>query len=126
MGHLTPENTAAQQQAYSECAKIAPDMLFGDFYPLTKYSIDVKHWIAWQFNRPEEGTGFIQAFRRDSCESSIKIYPLKGLDISAQYELINFDRPEPVILTGKELTEKGLEVEIKDKPGSAIISYKRK
>ncbi len=126
MGHLTPENTAAQQQAYSECEKIAPDMLFGDYYPLTQYSVDANHWIAWQFNRPEEGTGFIQAFRRDSCDASIKIYPLKGLDINAQYELIDFDRQESFILTGKELTEKGLEVVIKDKPGSAIISYKRK
>ncbi len=126
MGHLMPKNTEAQQQAYSECEKIAPDMLFGDYYPLTPYNIDAYHWIAWQFDRPEKGTGFIQAFRRDSCNEAVKTYPLKGLDINAQYELINFDSPEPVVLSGKKLAENGLEVEIDEKPGSAIISYKRK
>jgi len=125
MGHLTSENTAAQQQAYSECAKIAPAMLFGDYYPLTPYSVDVNHWIAWQFDRPEEGTGVIQAFRRDSCEEAVKVFPLKGLDEKTQYEFINFDTQKPAILTGKEVTEKGLNIEISDKPGSAIISYKR-
>jgi len=125
MGQLTPENTTAQQQAYSECAKIAPDMLFGDYYPLTPYSVDSIQWIGWQFDRPEEGTGVIQAFRRKSCEDSVKTFPLKGLDSSAQYELINFDKPEPIVLKGEELTEKGLEVEIKEKPGSVIITYKR-
>lgn len=123
MGHLTSENTAAQQQAYSECSQIAPDMLLGDYYPLTPYSVDANHWIAWQFDRPEEGTGSIQAFRRDSCDEAVKIFPLKGLDANAQYEIVNFDTQTPVVFTGKELIEKGLKVEISDKPGSAIIRY---
>ena len=106
MGHLTPENTAAQQQAYSECAKIAPDMLFGDYYPLTAYSLDTTQWIGWQFDRPEEGTGVIQAFRRNSCEDSVKKFPLKGLDAEALYKIISFDTQEPAVITGKELTEK--------------------
>lgn len=125
MGNLTPENIAVQQQAYSECAKIAPDMLFGDYYPLTPYNVDTTHWIAWQFDRPEEGTGVIQAFRRNSCEEAVKTFPFKGLDAEAQYEIINFDTQNPIVLTGKELTEKGLKLEINDKPGSAIIKYKR-
>ncbi len=125
MGQLTPENTAAQQQAYSECAKIAPDILFGDYYPLTPYSLDSTQWIGWQFDRPEEGTGVIQAFRRNSCEDSVKTFLLKDLDVEAQYKIINFDTREPVIITGKELTEKGLKVEINNKPGSAIITYTR-
>ena len=125
MGQLTPENTAAQQQAYSECAKIAPDILFGDYYPLTPYSLDSTQWIGWQFDRPEEGTGVIQAFRRNSCEDSVKTFLLKDLDVEAQYKIINFDTREPVVITGKELTQKGLKVEINNKPGSAIITYTR-
>ena len=100
-------------------------MLFGDYYPLTPYSVDTTHWIAWQFDRPEEGTGVIQAFRRNSCEDSVKTFPLKGLDAEAQYEVINFDTQEPVVITGKELTEEGLKVEISDKPGAIIITYNR-
>jgi len=125
MGHLTSENTVAQQQAYSECTQIASDMLFGDYYPLTPYSIDTNHWIAWQFNRPEEGTGIIQAFRRDSCQKVTKTFFLKGIDDGSQYEIINLDIKEPVVFKGKELKEKGLRVKINNKPGSAIIKYKR-
>ncbi len=123
MGNLTPENTAAQQQAYAECSKVAPAMLFGDYYPLTPYSVDTDQWIAWQFNRPEEGTGIIQAFRRDSCEEVVKIFPLRGLNPDAQYRIINFDTEGSVILTGKELTEKGIKIEINETPGAAIVTY---
>ena len=125
MGTLTSENTAAQQQAYLECSKIAPDMLFGDYYPLTPYSIDANHWIAWQFNRPEIGTGFVQVFRRDSCETSSITFHLRGLNLKDHYQITNFDKKEKIILTGKELAEEGLKVEISDKPGSAIITYKK-
>ncbi|HWE64027.1 MAG TPA: glycoside hydrolase family 36 protein, partial [Chloroflexota bacterium] len=40
--------------------------LLGDYYPLTPYSIDTNIWMAWQFDRPEAGTGVVQAFRRDT------------------------------------------------------------
>ena len=46
------------------------------------------------------------------------------MNANAQYEIVNFDTQTPVVFTGKELIEKGLKVEIKDKPGSTIIRYK--
>jgi alpha-galactosidase len=66
MGGLAPENIAAQQKAYTECRKIAPAMLYGDYYPLTPYNRQTDQWIAWQFNQPDQGDGMIQAFRRDN------------------------------------------------------------
>lgn len=123
MGGLTPENKAAQQQAYAECSEVAPAMLFGDYYPLTPYSVGTYQWIAWQFSRPEEGTGIIQAFRRDSCEEATKTFHLKGLIPDAQYEITNFDTESPAIYKGNELMEEGLKITIGDKPGAAIIKY---
>jgi alpha-galactosidase len=125
MGGLSPENTVAQQQAYSECRKIAPDMLFGDYYPLTPYSLQHDQWIAWQFNRPEQGTGVIQVFRRDNCEESEKAFCLSGLNPDEQYEITNFDVEGSTKFSGKELMGKGLTVEIKDKPGAAVITYQK-
>lgn len=122
---LSPENTAAQQQAYAECRKIAPCLLFGDYYPLTPYSLQLDQWIAWQFDRPEEGEGVIQAFRRENCEESTSTFRLSGLDPAAQYELTDFDIEGATRLSGKDLTDKGLTVAIKDKPGAAVIAYKR-
>lgn len=37
---------------------------YGDYYPLTPYSLDDDVWMAWQFNRPDLDEGMIQAFRR--------------------------------------------------------------
>jgi len=125
MGELTPANRAAQQKAYAECRRIGPLMLEGDYYPLTPYSLQADHWIAWQFNRPESGDGGVQAFRRaDCCEASITIC-LRGLDPTAEYELTNFDIEGTTRVSGKNVMEKGLTVEIKDKPGAAVIVYQR-
>jgi len=125
MGGLTPENTAAQQKAYGECRKIAPIMLEGDYYPLTPYSLKLDQWIAWQFNRPESGDGVVQAFRRDRCEAGTQTCRLRGLDPAARYEVTNFDAKDVVRFSGKDLMEKGLTVEMPDRPGAAVIVYKR-
>ena len=37
---------------------------FGDYYPLTPYSLENDVWMAWQFDCPEQGEGMVQAFRR--------------------------------------------------------------
>ncbi|HZZ42350.1 MAG TPA: alpha-galactosidase [Tepidisphaeraceae bacterium] len=125
MGGLTPENTASQQKAYGECRKIAPMMLMGDFYPLTEYSLQPDHWIGWQFNRPEQGDGVVQAFRRVHCAEQTRTLKLSGLEPSGQYEITNFDREGVVNISGKELMETGLPVEIKEQPGAAVIVYRK-
>ncbi len=123
MGGLTPENEEAQRQAYAECRKIAPAMLFGNYYPLTPYSLKPDKWIGWQFNQPEQGNGILQLFRRDSCETTVQIFHLKDLKANVQYELTNFDIEGSAKISGSELMENGLKVEIKEKPGAAIITY---
>ena len=118
---------------YDEWRRIAPLML-ADYYPLTPYNLQLDQWIAWQFNRPEQGDGVIQAFRRDKCEEATRTFRLGGLDPAAQYEVTNFDVEgvtrvsggSTPLTTGKELMEKGLTVEIKDKPGAAVLVYSRK
>ncbi|MCL5945679.1 MAG: alpha-galactosidase [Planctomycetes bacterium] len=125
MGKLTPGNTAAQRKAYSECKKIGPLMLFGDYYPLTHYSLDDRHWMAWQFNRPQHGDGCIQAFRRGKCVRRKMIFRLHGLDPSLRYTVTNFDIKGSEIMSGSHLMQRGLTVSIPDQPGSAIVSYRR-
>ena len=112
------------KSCYEECKKIAPLML-GDYYPLTPYSLHLDQWIAWQFNRPEEGDGEIQAFRRAKCTQSAMTFKLSGLDAAAQYEVTNFDVAGTTQISGKDLLEKGLTVEITANPGAAVIMYKR-
>jgi alpha-galactosidase len=108
----------------AEWRRMAPCML-GDYYPVTPYSLKLDQWIAWQFNRPEQGDGVVQAFRRDQCADSSLVCRLCGLDPAAQYEMTNFDVEGSTKVAGQELMERGLTVEIKDQPGAAVITYHR-
>jgi alpha-galactosidase len=110
---------------YEECKGVAPFML-GDYYPLTPYSLELDAWIAWQFNRPEEGDGMVQAFRRSRNEDvSSMTFRLRGLTPSAVYEVTDLDKEEPVQISGSSLLAKGLSVEITSDPGSALIVYRK-
>ncbi len=122
-GGLDPATLAAQKKAYAECAEVAPLML-ADYYPLTPYSRRVQDWIAWQFHRPERNDGMIQAFRRNDCETAIRSLPLSALNPAARYELRNHDLPDRIVRLGATLMSEGLSVEIKEKPGAALITYR--
>ena len=111
---------------------------YGDYYPLSPCSVKADctaeagkegsaafEWAAWQFNRPEQGDGIVQAFRRSKCEAASKVFRLRRLDPTSQYEITNFDVESVMTISGKELMENGLTVEIGDKPGAAVIAYKR-
>jgi alpha-galactosidase len=98
---------------------------YGDFYPLTPYSLENDVWLAWQFNKQEASAGMMQAFRRTDSNILAYQFKLHGLESEAQYELSNFALPEQTIVTGRELMAKGLDVHIRDCPGAAVITYKK-
>jgi len=115
---------AALRRLHNQRREIA-SYYYGDFYPLTPYSLDNNVWMAWQFNKPESGEGMVQAFRRTDSEVLARQLLLRGLEPDAQYELTNIDVPEKTKMTGQELMEKGLDVYIKDCPGAVVIAYKK-
>jgi len=120
-----PENLALVQRAYREFKQVAACM-YGDYYPLTPYSLDEGAWIAWQFHVPEEGKGAVQAFRRSKNDVARQTLRLRGLDPKAKYEVTSLDGAPTQTRSGKELMEQGLTVEIEDKPGSAIYVYEKR
>ena len=101
------------------------DYYYGDYYPLTPYSLESNVWMAWQFDQPQAGTGMVQAFRRSSSPYESARFKLQGLDPKAQYEIVDFDRAGRSRLSGRELMEKGLPVKLRNQPDSAIIVYRR-
>jgi len=104
--------------------RISPDY-YGDFYPLTPWTRDSTVWMAWQFDRPETGEGFVQAFRRHESDYESARLRLWGLDADGRYLVTDLDTGEQQSQTGRELIEKGLHVEIAEKPGSAILTYRK-
>lgn len=110
----------------SDWRQTAPICLHGDFYPLSPYSLDGDRWIAWQFDRPETGEGYVEAFRRAESDYEVARYRLSGLDSKESYTLRNLDTGTELVMTGKQLMEDGVEVRMSERPDSAIIMYKRK
>lgn len=99
---------------------------YGDFYPLTPWSRDATLWLAWQFDRPEAGEGLVQVFRRDQSPYEAARFKLRGLDAKASYELTNLESPSaPQAFPGSELLERGLSVTVSERPGVAVLVYRK-
>ena len=99
---------------------------FGDFYPLTPFTLEKTGvWLAWQYNTPGEG-GFVQAFRRPGEGTKARRrFLLRGLEPGIQYEVKNFDTAGSVRVSAGALMEKGLVVELTERPGAALIAYRK-
>jgi len=104
--------------------QIAPDY-YGDFYPLTLWTRDSTVWTAWQFDRPEAGRGFVQAFRRHDSDYESARFRLLGLDTATHYIVTNCDTGQQESRSGRDLLESGLLMTITDKPGVALSTYCR-
>jgi len=96
---------------------------YGDYYPLTEYSVQQDSWMAWQFALPETEEGMIQAFRRPKSPFESGRFKLNGLAPQSRYEVIDRDTDKPKVFTGRELMEKGLWIKIPDQPGAVVITY---
>ena len=101
------------------------DAFFGDYYPLSDYNLDSTRWIAWQFHRPESGTGMIQAFRRHETIDKSFCCQLRGLDPDAQYELTDLDHPRPILVAGRILLADGYTIHCAHRPQAALFSYRQ-
>ncbi|MCL5099465.1 MAG: alpha-galactosidase [Candidatus Omnitrophica bacterium] len=101
------------------------DNFYGDYYPLTDYSLSAENWIAWQFNRPDAGKGMVQVFRRQNSPYEKARFCLHGLDPSASYKLVNTDGGDSELTTGKQLMESGFSVLITNQPGAVVITYQK-
>ena len=100
--------------------------LLGDFYPLAAWSLAKDVWVAWQYDRPEQGTGLVQAFRRDASPYETARFKIRGLDAGARYAVTDLDNPEaPRQFTGRELMERGLPITLSDQRSSGLLTYRR-
>ena len=68
------------------------DYFLEDFYPLSGYGDITRddQWMAYQLDRPSDGTGIVVAFRRTESPDSTYTVQLRGLDPAATY-CLSFD-----------------------------------
>ena len=99
---------------------------FGDYYPLARWSLAEDVWVAWQFDRPEAGTGIVQAFRRAESPYETARFRLRGLEPEARYTVSDFDDPgKPQEFLGRELADRGLPITLPARRSSGILTYRR-
>ena len=98
---------------------------YGDYYPLTPYSLDETAWIGWQFHSTNKVDGMIQIFRRPKSNYEAARFKLRGLEPDATYKFTELNSKGSVTKTGRELTEKGLLVTIGGCPAAAIFTYEK-
>ncbi|MCL2816086.1 MAG: alpha-galactosidase, partial [Oscillospiraceae bacterium] len=98
---------------------------YGDFYPLTEYSLSPEKWIAWQFHTPGSQAGMIQAFRRSNCLDETISPKLQALIAEAEYEVENLDESVPLRYTGSQLMNGDYVLALPEAPCSGVIKYKK-
>jgi alpha-galactosidase len=96
----------------------------GDFYPLGPHSTATSAWMAWQFHRADLGEGLVQAFRRQEASAATETYRLCDLEPTATYTVTDLDKPQRVRRTGRELMERGLTINLSQRPAAALVTYR--
>lgn len=122
-----PAWSQTEMQSIMQDYKRLRPYYYGDYYPLTP-NVNITSdtiWMAYQQNRPDQGDGIILAFRRPDCPSGQVILKPRGLETNTEYTLLFEDTGAQTTTSGAEFMS-GILVESKDKPGSVLISYRKK
>lgn len=98
---------------------------YGDYYPLTSYSVDDRDWVAWQYHRPDVGEGLVQVFRRAESPFVSAMFRLRGLDPEATYRFTSVDSGDRWETSGRGLMAEGMSVTLIERPDSAVWRYLR-
>ncbi len=116
-----PEKIAWFRQMCEEYLRIRP-YLSKDVYPLTLPSDTKDIWSAIQYHDTETDSGVILAFRRENAPYSQAEFSLGGISAEKDYVFEDADG-ETEQISGKELTENGFALTIKEKRASKLIFY---
>lgn len=121
----TETNWATLKSGFDEWASIAHNY-FGDFYPLTTWSMSDTDWLAYQYNRPDTDSGLVQAFARDSTPPGSLTVRLRGLLADKRYLIRDLDFPgKTTTYTGAHLMTTGLTVTPASRPHASTLTYER-
>lgn len=117
----TPEKIEFLKKYTEEYLKVRP-YFSEDFYPLTQWSDKTDSWCAMQFDRPSESDGILQVFRRENSPYETAVFNLKAINEKYTYLFVDADGGEFTV-SGKELVEKGLKIDISEKPKAKLYFY---
>lgn len=100
---------------------------YGNLYPLTSATIARNLFFAYQLDRPDLNEGIILAFRRSECKTGGIVASLHGIHADRTYLLEYSDHTRSKItkkISGKDLINPGLTVQVPEKDTCLLIHYK--
>jgi alpha-galactosidase len=98
---------------------------YGDFYPLTDYSLSRGIWVAYQLDRPDLGEGLVVALKRPESPYTRARLKLNALEEGEFYQVFNVDAGAATRYSADDLVKKGLEIDLEENPDSALFVYRR-
>lgn len=119
-----PEKIKWLRKMCEEYLRVRP-YLSRDIYPLTSPDAAKDIWSAIQYHDPESDSGVILAFRRENAPYSLAEFSLSGISAENSYIFEDADG-DSFVLRGKELTDSGFALTIKEKRASKLIFYSAK
>jgi alpha-galactosidase len=118
-----PQAVAALRRHLEGYLKVRP-LFAGDYYPLTEWTDDPARWLAFQFHAPARAEGLVQAFCGAPALPGACTLRLKGLDRGQRFTITDWDAPAaPLVRTGAELADAGIEVRAKTNTLQAIVLH---
>ena len=123
---LSNKNSVPDMQKAMECFREMRPYYYEDYYPLTGFGdlTSDSVWMAYQLNKPSDGSGVVLAFRRgENPDTTLQIH-LQGLDPEGQYEVYDTDSQSKEIFSGSALAQ-GLTLRCETAPGSLLLRYRR-
>ena len=97
---------------------------YGEFYPLTEYSLAEDVWMAYQMHRPDLDEGMVLAFRRMDSDEPQRAFVLHRLSADRAYSVRDLDGDTEFEVPGRALVSEGLRVRISDRPCSRLLVYR--
>ena len=99
---------------------------YGDFYPLTPYTLGSGALIAWQLHRDDLNAGMVLAFRHRECPYPVLETGLRGLNPKASYVVDFIDearvRQERTMTGGQLMTS--FELRVPKRGSSLLVRYR--
>ncbi len=124
LGFFSPEQTV--QKIYKQ-NRICSEMMAYDYYILP-YGVGLDGAtdnVAYQFNVPEQGRGYIITFRPMASVEASTNYQIQDLDPNAMYKVEVVDSGDVLTVSGSDLMTKGLTCEYPDAAFSMLIFYEK-
>ncbi|HDS74234.1 MAG TPA: alpha-galactosidase, partial [Firmicutes bacterium] len=114
------------KHAVAEVKRLRPYLL-GDFYPLVLLTVEEHDWCAYQFDRPDLGTGCAIFLRRHESPYPSVVAGLRNIDTDARYEISLsrvYEHGSFHQIGAWDL--KRLTVSIPTAPGSLLLEYRKR